>query len=155
MPAEIQMPNLGLSIAEGTIEKWLKKEGDRVEKGEVIVVLMTEKVTVEIPAEVSGKLLKILHPAGAVVKVGETIALIGEEGEAASAPGTPAALSPTVSPGSSTRTPRFPGSENIPPGPQNRPGERGRYPGGGGPISRSKNRKERDLRFHRKQEAEG
>ncbi len=99
MPAEIQMPNLGLSIAEGTIEKWLKKEGDRVEKGEVIVVLMTEKVTVEIPAEVSGKLLKILHPAGAVVKVGETIAFIGEEGEAASVPGTAAALSPTVSPG--------------------------------------------------------
>ena len=81
MPVEIQMPNLGLSIAEGTIEKWLKKEGDLVEKGEVIVVLMTEKVTVEIPAEVSGKLIKILHPAGAVVKVGETIALIGEEGE--------------------------------------------------------------------------
>ncbi len=81
MPAEIQMPNLGLSIAEGTIEKWLKKEGDLVEKGEVIVVLMTEKVTVEIPTEISGKLLKILHPAGAVVKVGETIALIGEEGE--------------------------------------------------------------------------
>ena len=55
MPAEIQMPNLGLSIAEGTIEKWLKKEGDAVEKGEVIVVIMTEKVTVEIPAEVSGR----------------------------------------------------------------------------------------------------
>jgi 2-oxoglutarate dehydrogenase complex dihydrolipoamide succinyltransferase (E2) component len=84
MPAEIQMPNLGLSIAEGTIERWLKKEGDTVEKGEVLVVIMTEKVTVEIPAEVSGKLLKILHPAGAIVKVGETIALVGEEGEKAS-----------------------------------------------------------------------
>jgi 2-oxoglutarate dehydrogenase complex dihydrolipoamide succinyltransferase (E2) component len=85
MPAEIQMPNLGLSIAEGTIEKWLKKEGDVVEKGDVIVVIMTEKVTVEIPAEVSGRLLRILHPAGAVVKVGETIALIGAEGESAGA----------------------------------------------------------------------
>jgi len=84
MPAEIQMPNLGLSIAEGTIERWLKKEGDTVEKGDVIVVIMTEKVTVEIPAEVSGKVLKILHPAGAIVKVGETIALIGAEGEQAS-----------------------------------------------------------------------
>lgn len=81
MPAEIQMPNLGLSVAEGTIERWLKKEGDIVEKGDVIVIIMTEKVTVEIPAEVSGKLLRILHPAGAIVKVGETIALIGEEGE--------------------------------------------------------------------------
>ena len=99
MPAEIQMPNLGLSIAEGTIERWLKKEGDPVEKGEVIVVLMTEKVTVEIPAEVSGKLLKIFHPAGAVVKVGETIALIGGEGEMAThqapAPSAAAPVSPT------------------------------------------------------------
>jgi 2-oxoglutarate dehydrogenase complex dihydrolipoamide succinyltransferase (E2) component len=98
MPVEIQMPNLGLSIAEGTIEKWLKKEGDLVEKGEVIVVLMTEKVTVEIPAEVSGKLLKILHPAGAVVKVGETIALIGEEGEQTSPRGALTSSTPTPSP---------------------------------------------------------
>jgi 2-oxoglutarate dehydrogenase complex dihydrolipoamide succinyltransferase (E2) component len=98
MPVEIQMPNLGLSIAEGTIEKWLKKEGDLVEKGEVIVVLMTEKVTVEIPAEVSGKLLKILHPAGAVVKVGETIALIGEEGEQTSPRGALTSSPPTPSP---------------------------------------------------------
>ena len=98
MPAEIQMPNLGLSIAEGTIEKWLKKEGDLVEKGEVVVVLMTEKVTVEIPAEVSGKLLKILHPAGAVVKVGETIALIGEEGEQKSLQAPSVSATPTSSP---------------------------------------------------------
>ena len=98
MPAEIQMPNLGLSIAEGTIEKWLKKEGDRVEKGEIIVVLMTEKVTVEIPAEVSGKLIKILHPAGAVVKVGETIALIGEEGEQKSPQAPSVSATPTSSP---------------------------------------------------------
>ena len=98
MPAEIQMPNLGLSIAEGTIERWLKKEGDSVEKGEVIVVLMTEKVTVEIPAEVSGKLLKILHPAGTVVKVGETIALIGEEGEQTNLPASPSSAASTSSP---------------------------------------------------------
>ena len=97
MPAEIQMPNLGLSIAEGTIERWLKKEGDLVEKGEVIVVLMTEKVTVEIPAEVSGRLVKILYPAGAVVKVGETIALIGEEGEQTSPQAPVASAAPASS----------------------------------------------------------
>ena len=105
MPAEIQMPNLGLSIAEGTIEKWLKKEGDLVEKGDVIVVIMTEKVTVEIPAEVSGRLLKILHPAGAIVKVGETIALIGEEGEAKGAPTLPRSP-PPVSPPAPRPEPR-------------------------------------------------
>jgi 2-oxoglutarate dehydrogenase complex dihydrolipoamide succinyltransferase (E2) component len=81
MPVEVQMPNFGLSIAEGKIERWLKKEGDHLEKGDLLVTVITEKVTVEIPAEISGVLLKILHPAGATVKVGETIALIGETGE--------------------------------------------------------------------------
>ncbi len=82
MPIDIIMPNFGLSIAEGTIESWLKKEGDRIEKGELLAVIQTEKVAVEIPAEVSGVLLKVLHPAGAVVKVGESIGLIGQPGEA-------------------------------------------------------------------------
>jgi len=81
MPVEVQMPNFGLSIAEGKIEQWLKKEGDHLEKGDLLVTVITEKVTVEIPAEISGVLLKILYPAGATVKVGETIALIGETGE--------------------------------------------------------------------------
>jgi len=77
MAVEVQMPSLGLSIVEGTIERWLKKEGDPIEKGDLLVAIMTEKVTVEIPAEVSGVLLKILLPAGAKVKVGQTIAIIG------------------------------------------------------------------------------
>ena len=81
MPVEVQMPNFGLSIAEGKIEQWLKKEGDHLEKGDLLVTVITEKVTVEIPAEISGVLLQILHPAGATIKVGETIALIGETGE--------------------------------------------------------------------------
>ena len=81
MAFEVQMPSLGLSIPEGTIERWLKKEGDPVEKGDLLVVIMTEKVTVDIPAEVTGVLLKILCPAGAKVKVGEAIAVIGTAGE--------------------------------------------------------------------------
>ena len=85
MPVEVQMPAFGLSIAEGTIEKWMKKEGDQVEKGDILVIIMTEKVTVDIPAEVSGVLAKILHPANAKVKVGETIALIAPAGEAGTA----------------------------------------------------------------------
>jgi 2-oxoglutarate dehydrogenase E2 component (dihydrolipoamide succinyltransferase) len=82
MSIEIIMPDFGLSIAEGTIVEWLKKEGDRVEKGELLAVIHTEKVAVEIPAEASGVLLKIFHLAGAVVKVGESIGLIGQPGEA-------------------------------------------------------------------------
>ena len=81
MPVEVQMPSIGLSIAEGTIDRWLKKEGDSVAKGELLVAILTEKVTVEIPAEVSGVLLKILCPAGTKVKVGQTIAIIGGAGE--------------------------------------------------------------------------
>jgi 2-oxoglutarate dehydrogenase complex dihydrolipoamide succinyltransferase (E2) component len=83
MAVEVQMPTIGLSIPEGTIERWLKKEGDTVAKGELLVAIMTEKVTVEIPAEVSGVLLKIICPAGTKVKVGQTIAVIGAAGEKA------------------------------------------------------------------------
>ncbi|MDI6755912.1 MAG: dihydrolipoamide acetyltransferase family protein [Thermodesulfobacteriota bacterium] len=81
MAVEVQMPGLGLSIAEGTIERWLKKEGDPVEKGDLLVAIITEKITVEIPAEASGTLLKIFSPAGTKVMVGQTIALIGLVGE--------------------------------------------------------------------------
>jgi 2-oxoglutarate dehydrogenase complex dihydrolipoamide succinyltransferase (E2) component len=81
MAVEVQMPSIGLSIPEGTIERWLKKEGDSVAKGELLVAITTEKVTVEIPAEVSGVLLKIICPAGTKVKVGQTIAIIGGAGE--------------------------------------------------------------------------
>jgi pyruvate/2-oxoglutarate dehydrogenase complex dihydrolipoamide acyltransferase (E2) component len=81
MAVEVQMPSLGLSIAEGTIERWLKKEGDPVEKGDLLVAIITEKITVEIPAEASGTLLKIFSPAGTKVMVGQTIALIGLVGE--------------------------------------------------------------------------
>lgn len=81
MPVEVQMPSLGLSIVEGTIERWLKKEGDSVEKGDLLVAIITEKVTVEIPAEVSGVLVKIFCPAGTKAKVGQTIAIIRMVGE--------------------------------------------------------------------------
>jgi len=83
MAVEVQMPSIGLSIPEGTIERWLKKEGDLVAKGDLLVAINTEKVTVEIPAEVSGILLKITCTAGTKVKVGQTIAIIGTAGEKA------------------------------------------------------------------------
>jgi 2-oxoglutarate dehydrogenase complex dihydrolipoamide succinyltransferase (E2) component len=81
MAVEVQMPTIGLSIPGGTIERWLKKEGDSVAKGELLVAITTEKVTVEVPAEVSGVLLKIICPAGTKVKIGQTIAIIGAAGE--------------------------------------------------------------------------
>src|SRR5437867_9127615 len=82
MATEVKLPRLGQGMEAGTIVKWLKSEGDRVEKGDPLYELDTEKVTQEVEAEASGVLLKIAVREGEV-EVGRTIALIGEEGEAA------------------------------------------------------------------------
>jgi pyruvate dehydrogenase E2 component (dihydrolipoamide acetyltransferase) len=80
MATEIKLPRLGQGMEAGTIVKWLKSEGDRVEKGEPLYELDTDKVTQEVEADASGVLLKIAVAEGEV-PVGRTIALIGEQGE--------------------------------------------------------------------------
>jgi pyruvate dehydrogenase E2 component (dihydrolipoamide acetyltransferase) len=80
MATEVKLPRLGQGMESGTIVKWLKSEGDKVEKGEPLYELDTDKVTQEVEAEASGILLKIAIPAGEV-EVGRTIAVIGEQGE--------------------------------------------------------------------------
>lgn len=90
MLTEVIMPKAGSEMEEGQIVKWLKKEGDKVEAGEIILEIMTDKVNMEIEAETSGTLLKILKHDGEIVPVITTIAYIGDEGdvipETASAP---------------------------------------------------------------------
>ncbi len=81
MATEIKMPQLGESVVEGIIGKWLKKVGDRVEKYEPLLEVITDKVDSEIPSPAEGVLLKILVPEGETVKAGTVIALLGEEGE--------------------------------------------------------------------------
>jgi pyruvate dehydrogenase E2 component (dihydrolipoamide acetyltransferase) len=81
MATEIKLPRLGQGMESGTVVRWLKQEGDRVEKGEPLYELDTEKVTQEVEADASGVLLKIAVQEGEV-PVGQTIAVIGEEGEA-------------------------------------------------------------------------
>jgi pyruvate dehydrogenase E2 component (dihydrolipoamide acetyltransferase) len=81
MASEVKLPRLGQGMESGTIVKWLKAEGDRVEKGEPLYELDTDKVTQEVEAEASGVLLKIAVEEGEV-EVGRTIAYIGEAGEA-------------------------------------------------------------------------
>jgi pyruvate dehydrogenase E2 component (dihydrolipoamide acetyltransferase) len=78
---EVIMPKLGLTMETGRIEKWHKKEGDRVEKGEVLFEVMTDKVTIEVESYDSGTLLKILRDEGEDVPVTEVVAYIGEKGE--------------------------------------------------------------------------
>ncbi|HET7572941.1 MAG TPA: dihydrolipoamide acetyltransferase family protein [Gaiellaceae bacterium] len=80
MATQVILPRLGQGMESGTIVKWLKSEGERVEKGEPLFELDTDKVTQEVEAETSGVLLRIAVAEGEV-PVGETVAFIGEEGE--------------------------------------------------------------------------
>ena len=80
MATEVKLPRLGQGLESGTIVKWLKSEGDSVEKGEPLYELDTDKVTQEVEADASGVLLKIAVSEGEV-QVGKTIAVIGEQGE--------------------------------------------------------------------------
>ncbi|MEZ6010951.1 MAG: pyruvate dehydrogenase complex E1 component subunit beta [Hyphomonas sp.] len=85
MSVDILMPALSPTMEEGTLSKWLKKEGDKVSSGDVIAEIETDKATMEVEAVDEGVLAKILVPAGTEgVKVNEVIAVLAEDGESAS-----------------------------------------------------------------------
>jgi 2-oxoglutarate dehydrogenase dihydrolipoamide succinyltransferase (E2 component) len=88
--AQIKMPQLGESVTEGTVEKWLKSEGDFVKRDEPIVEVVTDKVNAEIPSPFEGKLVKIAVTEGETVRVGAVIAQIETAGATDSAPPAPA-----------------------------------------------------------------
>ena len=77
---KVQMPQLGESVAEGTIGKWLKKPGDHVAKYEPIVEVITDKVNAEVPSPYEGTLTEILVQEGETVEVGTKLAVIAPEG---------------------------------------------------------------------------
>src|SRR5205085_930675 len=81
----ITMPQLGESVAEGTIGKWLKAPGERIERDEPLVEVITDKVTAEIPSPVAGVVERIAVEEGETVPVGHEIAVIAEAGSAAPA----------------------------------------------------------------------
>jgi pyruvate dehydrogenase E2 component (dihydrolipoamide acetyltransferase) len=81
MSNQVTLPRLGQGMESGVIVKWLKSEGEEVEKGEPLYELDTEKVTQEVEADASGVLLKILASEGEEIEVGKAIAVIGEAGE--------------------------------------------------------------------------
>ena len=85
--ASVKMPQLGESITEGTISKWLKQPGDQVKKYEGLVEIITDKVNAEVPAPLSGVLKEIKVKEGATVTVGTEIAVIEET--AAATPSAP------------------------------------------------------------------
>ncbi len=83
MATEIIMPKAGIDMTEGQIIKWNKKEGDKVETGEILLEIMTDKTSMELEAEDSGYLIKIIKGDGETVPVTEVIGYIGAEGEIA------------------------------------------------------------------------
>src|SRR5882724_6918928 len=92
MSVSVSMPQLGESVTEGTVTRWLKKEGERVEADEPLLEVSTDKVDTEIPSPVSGVLRGITVAEDETVAVGAELAVIDEEGSAAgAAPGAAAA----------------------------------------------------------------
>ena len=101
MPTDIIMPQMGESIVEGTITKWLKKPGDKVQRDEPLFEISTDKVDAEIPAPASGVLQEIKVAEGTTVGVNTVVGTIAVEGEAASTP-KPAPERPAAKSGEKT-----------------------------------------------------
>jgi 2-oxoisovalerate dehydrogenase E2 component (dihydrolipoyl transacylase) len=85
MPTEITMPQLGESVTEGTVGRWLKQPGDRIEKYEALLEVTTDKVDTEVPAPVAGTLREILIAEGETVRVGTLLAILDPVGQEQSA----------------------------------------------------------------------
>jgi 2-oxoglutarate dehydrogenase E2 component (dihydrolipoamide succinyltransferase) len=118
MATEVLMPQMGESIAEGTITKWRVKVGDSVERDQPLLEISTDKVDAEIPSPASGVLLEIKHQEGETVGVNQVIALVGESGEkggAAVSPVAPAGAPATpAAPATSAAAPAAPTSPPAP-----------------------------------------
>src|SRR6266571_1845455 len=82
---DVVMPQMGVSVSEGTITKWLKAQGDQVEADEPLLEISTDKVDTEVPSPGSGVLTQILVSEGETVEVGTKLAVIGGDGAAPAA----------------------------------------------------------------------
>ena len=82
MPTNVVMPQMGESIAEGTIVRWIKKVGDRIDRDEPLFEISTDKVDAEIPSPAAGVVREIRAKEGETVAVNSVVAVIGDQGEA-------------------------------------------------------------------------
>jgi len=117
MPTPIKMPQLGETVVEGTVSRWLKQPGERVERQESLLEISTDKIDTEIPAPAAGTLLQITASEGQTVRVGTVIGYIGAPGEAvggeqspvtskqSSGNSTPSPVTSTQSPISNSQSP--------------------------------------------------
>jgi 2-oxoglutarate dehydrogenase E2 component (dihydrolipoamide succinyltransferase) len=112
MPIRIDMPQMGESVVEGTIERWLVAEGERVEKDQPLCEVSTDKVDVEIPAPAAGAITRLLVAEGATVEVGTEIAELepAQAGAAAPAPAAKSQVPPTEAPPTEASPAEAPGS---------------------------------------------
>jgi len=123
MPTNVVMPQMGESIAEGTIVRWIKRVGDKVDRDEPLFEISTDKVDAEIPAPAAGILAEIRAKEGETVPVDSVVAVIGEAGGAVAAPPPPAqvvapASAPPVAPAPAPAAPQpsaAPRPEPLPP----------------------------------------
>ncbi len=119
MPVSVTMPRLGESVTEGTVTRWLKHEGDRVEVDEPLLEVSTDKVDTEIPSPAAGVLARIVVAEDETAEVGSELAIIAGEGEAQSTGGAaPAASTPHATPAESA-----PATESAPSAPANPPAQ--------------------------------
>jgi len=111
---DVVMPQMGESIVEGTLERWLKKPGDKVNRDEPLFEISTDKVDSEIPSPASGTLSAVLVEEGKVVSVNAIVARIDDGGTGAAAP-APAAAAPAPAPAAPAPSPRSAGRPSISP----------------------------------------
>ena len=115
MPIELKMPALSPTMEEGTLAKWLVKEGDEVKSGDILAEIETDKATMEFEAVDEGKIAKILVAEGTDgVKVGAPIAILAGEGEDASSAAAPAAPPPSAGEGKPAASGQGEGAEKAP-----------------------------------------
>src|SRR3954466_15826424 len=135
--ADVQMPQLGETVTEGTITRWFKNVGDQVAMDEVLFEVSTDKVDSEVPSPVAGYLAEIRAPEGETVDVGAVIAVVSDSPPAGGNGSAPSAAPPE------------PAAAAAPAAPAPRRGGRRRRPRGGGrrpPLNRPQRRRRRRRR---------
>src|SRR5580765_7671411 len=120
MPTSVKMPQLGESVTEGTVTRWLKAVGEHVDADEPLLEVSTDKVDTEVPSPASGTLLEIKVQEDETVEIGVEPAVIGDAGDSAAAPAAPAATpapEPEPAPEPALPAPPAPPAPAAPPAP--------------------------------------
>jgi len=114
MPVEIRVPQMGESVTEATILRWLKKEGETVAAGEAVAELETDKVNVEVPADSAGVIQSFAHAEGDTVAVGDILVILGSAADTASVPASVPAAATQSAPAEVSTPPALLNGEATP-----------------------------------------